>query len=170
MAYYFGIVTAVLGRLTHRGSAQSPVTPGRNGNQVDDSNDLDDEKFVANLEHLLRCLEQSLYDLLIQNTVALLALEALHWQQHLDDELFAENPGRRQYPSSTWPWTIRTALLVLWGVCWMFYNPFQRQSIPSQSSLQDDGFLDFLCDEAGSLSGLYLKVMCKRLPSSAKTS
>lgn len=76
VAYYFSIVTAVLGRLTHHrqhASVQSPLTLGA-GNEVDD---LGDEKFVANLEHLLLCLEQSLYDLLIQKTIELLDLERL---------------------------------------------------------------------------------------------
>ncbi|KAK7516436.1 uncharacterized protein IWZ02DRAFT_292483 [Phyllosticta citriasiana] len=29
--------------------------------------------------------------------------------------------GRERPMSTTWPWTIRPALAVLWGVCWMFY-------------------------------------------------
>lgn len=140
VAYYFSIITAVLGRLTHHRpdtSAQAPFTLGK-GNEVDDSDDLDDEKFGANLEHLLRCLEQSLYDLLVQKTVELLYLEALYWRQHLDDGLFAEKPSKRQQLSSTWPWAIPTALLVLWGVCWMFYDSFQRPSKPLRSVLRDD--------------------------------
>lgn len=97
VAHYLGIVTAVLGRLNHyrqNADAKSPFTL-RSENEVDEVDDLEDEKFVANLEHLLRCLEHLLYDLLIQKTVELLDLEALYWQQHLDDALFAEKPGRR---------------------------------------------------------------------------
>lgn len=35
----------------------------------------------------------------------------------------AEFKGRIRPPCTTMPWTIRTALAVLWGVCWMFYYP-----------------------------------------------
>lgn len=142
VAYYLGIVTAVLGRLNHyrqHADAESPFTLRRE-NEVDD---LEDEKFVANLEHLLRCIEHLLYHLLIQKTVELLDLEALYWQQHLDDALFAEKPGRRQQLSSTWPWTIRTALLVLWGVCWMFFDSFRSLSKTAQSILREDTFWEY---------------------------
>lgn len=39
-----------------------------------------------------------------------------------DDGWFSEFPGGRRLVSTTWPWTIRPALAVLWGVCWMFYG------------------------------------------------
>ena len=32
-------------------------------------------------------------------------------------------PGKRRSPTPSWPWNIKTSLIVLWGVCWMFY-PF----------------------------------------------
>jgi len=37
-------------------------------------------------------------------------------------------PNRRRPPCSTMPWMIRPSLVVLWGVCWMFYGS------PSQSA------------------------------------
>ena len=142
VAYYFGIVTAVLARLDSRRQQPSPQSPSTHGNgkEVEDSDDLNDEKFVANLEHLLRCLAHSLYGLLIQKTIELLDLEALYRQQHLDDGLFAEKPGRRQRVSSTWPWAMPTALLVLWGVCWMFFDSLQKLSKPWRTVLLDDQF------------------------------
>ena len=37
-------------------------------------------------------------------------------------------PVRSQGQSTTMPWVIKTALAVLWGVCWMFYEPFQCEN------------------------------------------
>lgn len=34
----------------------------------------------------------------------------------------SEFPNRRRPPCTTMPWTIWPALVVLWGVCWMFYE------------------------------------------------
>jgi hypothetical protein len=36
---------------------------------------------------------------------------------------FSEFPNSMRPPCTTMPWTIWPALLVLWGVCWMFYTP-----------------------------------------------
>ena len=36
--------------------------------------------------------------------------------------LISEPPGRRRPPSPSWPWSIKTSLIVLWGVCWMFFD------------------------------------------------
>ena len=30
--------------------------------------------------------------------------------------------GRYRALSTTWPWNVKTSLMVLWGVCWMFYG------------------------------------------------
>ena len=32
-------------------------------------------------------------------------------------------PGRLRPPCTTMPWTVWPSLMVLWGVCWMFYWP-----------------------------------------------
>ena len=42
-------------------------------------------------------------------------------QKHSIDDWFAEWPNGQRPLSTTWPWNIKPALLVLWGVCWMFY-------------------------------------------------
>ena len=44
-------------------------------------------------------------------------------------------PGKRRPPSPCWPWNIRTSLIVLWGVCWMFYTP---QPLNGNGLLLDD--------------------------------
>ncbi|KAF2258140.1 hypothetical protein CC78DRAFT_587500 [Lojkania enalia] len=35
---------------------------------------------------------------------------------------FSGFPSKYRPPCKTMPWTIRSSLVVLWGVCWMFYN------------------------------------------------
>jgi hypothetical protein len=49
------------------------------------------------------------------------------WQKHLESLLFSSNisgfPNKHRPPCTTMPWNIRPALVVLWGVCWMF-NPW----------------------------------------------
>jgi hypothetical protein len=37
--------------------------------------------------------------------------------------VFWEYPNRLRHACTTMPWTIWPALVVLWGVCWMFYEP-----------------------------------------------
>jgi hypothetical protein len=49
------------------------------------------------------------------------------WQNLLESFLFSGNvsefPNNHRPPCTTMPWNIRPALVVLWGVCWMF-NPW----------------------------------------------
>lgn len=35
---------------------------------------------------------------------------------------FSDFPGECRPLSTTWPWTIKSSLAILWGVCWMFYD------------------------------------------------
>ncbi len=44
------------------------------------------------------------------------------WQKALFLLLISEFPNRLRPPCTTMPWTIWPALVVLWGVCWMFYD------------------------------------------------
>ena len=48
------------------------------------------------------------------------------WQKLLDSLLFFCNfsgfPHKYRPPCRTMPWNIWPSLVVLWGVCWMFYN------------------------------------------------
>jgi hypothetical protein len=52
---------------------------------------------------------------------------AMLWQKLLESLLFSGNvsefPNKHRPPCTTMPWNIRPALVVLWGVCWMF-NPW----------------------------------------------
>jgi hypothetical protein len=90
--------------------------------------DLLEKRRIENLlRDLLRHVELIIAELrrrkeLIQRFLAML------WQKHLESFLFPRNtsafPNKPRPPCTTMPWNIRPALIVLWGVCWMFYNPW----------------------------------------------
>ena len=109
------------------------------------------EKLAANLEHMLLCLQQATLQAIIRHCLGPLEVEIhdwrLEWRWHwllekrfhdgwfygkrLKDEWFSEWPGGRRPLSTTWPWNIKPSLVVLWGVCWMFYNnAFNSQQEP----------------------------------------
>jgi hypothetical protein len=47
---------------------------------------------------------------------------------------FFEWPSGRHPLNSTWPWAdVKPSLLVLWGVCWMFYPGCGDSQFPGQS-------------------------------------
>ena len=103
------------------------------------------EKFFANLEHLLLCLQQAALQALLRNGLGLLEAEIHQWHQYwqqrkvLDDDWFTEWPSGRRPLSTTWPWNIKPSLVVLWGVCWMFYVAAPEynssgQAMPSRTS------------------------------------
>lgn len=83
---------------------------------------LDDTQ-AANLVHLLLRLQGQLIRLLVSQLVHLV-------QQHVNDcqrdqskhseDWFFEFPDARHPQTTTFPWTIKASLVVLWGVCWMF--------------------------------------------------
>ncbi|KAK7530660.1 uncharacterized protein J3D65DRAFT_639100 [Phyllosticta citribraziliensis] len=78
------------------------------------------ETALANLEHLVLVIQQRLVYAIRQADGS--ALERAHKRRAvLARSWFSEFPGGVRPTSTTWPWTIRPALAVLWGVCWMFY-------------------------------------------------
>lgn len=46
--------------------------------------------------------------------------------------------NRRRPPCTTMPWSIWPALVVLWGVCWMFYNSPPPADISGPITFSDD--------------------------------
>jgi hypothetical protein len=79
----------------------------------------------------------------------LINLLTLLWQRILESLIFFSNfsvfPNKHRPPCTTMPWNIRPALVVLWGVCWMFYD--RRSPIDSslQSSLEDEIIVPSSC-------------------------
>lgn len=80
-----------------------------------------DEAFIANYEHLLFQLQAQLISALERKVVEALLLGNHDKKQHKLLAWFTEFSDKPR-PLSTFPWTIKPSLAVLWGVCWMFYN------------------------------------------------
>ncbi|KAJ8107156.1 hypothetical protein OPT61_g9061 [Boeremia exigua] len=106
-----------------------------------------DETFIANYEHLLLRLETELANALARRVLD----ELLHPKGGHDKKQrkllgwfneFAEKPRPL---STSFPWTIKPSLAVLWGVCWMFYNGNHR--VPGSRVLQH---VDVAWDTPGS--------------------
>ena len=79
----------------------------------------------------------------------LINLLTLLWQRIVESLIFFSNfsvfPNKHRPPCTTMPWNIRPALVVLWGVCWMFYD--HRSPIDSSlhSSLEDEIIVPSSC-------------------------
>ncbi|KAK5124707.1 hypothetical protein LTR85_001420 [Meristemomyces frigidus] len=84
-----------------------------------------DETYLANVEHLLLCLQDQLIRQLASRCVELVQRHVLECQKdqhkHCADWFF-EFPDARHPLSTTWPWSIKPSLAVVWGVCWMFFD------------------------------------------------
>ncbi|KAK4546916.1 hypothetical protein LTR36_001648 [Oleoguttula mirabilis] len=91
-----------------------------------------DETYLANLEHLLLCLQDQIICQLVSRCIELVHRHVLECQkdQHKHSEdWFFEFPDARHPLNTTWPWSIRHSLAVIWGVCWMFYDFFNNPTI-----------------------------------------
>jgi hypothetical protein len=80
-----------------------------------------DELFFANYEHLLWHVRTQLIDALAHKVLESLLLGGHSKQQQRLLSWFTEFSDKPR-ALSTFPWTIKPSLAVLWGVCWMFYN------------------------------------------------
>ncbi|CAI6340882.1 unnamed protein product [Periconia digitata] len=107
-----------------------------------------DEIFIANYEHLLFQLQGQLIDALGRKVLEALLLGDHDKKQHRLLVWFTEFSDKPR-PLSTFPWTIKPSLAVLWGVCWMFYNP--------PNSRQSAQRRDFCVSRDAVLSNVQLK-------------
>ena len=107
---------------------------------------LDFAKYSANLEHLLLCLQQAALAALIHLSLKLIEAEALRWINfrrrlvQVIEGWFAEWPGGRHPLSTTWPWTIKSSLVILWGVCWKFHTGDNAQMWMPNGTAQSGQF------------------------------
>ena len=99
----------------------------------------DYEKYLANLEHLLLSLQQAAFEALLRHSLDLLQHDYQHWHRYLEQqqrrasaEYYSEWSSGRPPLNTTMPWNIKPSLVVLWGVCWMFY-------VPNDNSVSPDG-------------------------------
>lgn len=128
VAYLFDSATFLIGRLE-----ALLLEKAREWAEIDaDCKRLKEESYIANLLHLLRRLQHVLFQVLVHRSITHLDEFAQHWQTYwqqqkkLGEDWFTEWPSGQRPLSTTWPWNIRPSLVVLWGVCWMFYTPEQN--------------------------------------------
>ena len=135
----------LLASLAHISFQEEP--PGPNKYVVENvtqpkflSTNVEGEKFLANLEYLLLWFRQCALDAILSYFLVLVEKAVVHFFQHslmkkgaLYD-WFSEWPNGQRPLSTTWPWNIKPSLIVLWGVCWMFYNPQEHQASQAQGN------------------------------------
>ncbi|KAL1297182.1 hypothetical protein AAFC00_004755 [Neodothiora populina] len=109
-----------------------------------------DDVYLANLEHLLLCFQwQILHALFIDQGGPKIREYISKCQEHqlrCHKQWFSEFPDVRHPLSTTWPWSIRPSLAVLWGVCWMFETYYGNDYL---SQLPEDGGESFFADPDG---------------------
>lgn len=81
-----------------------------------------DEIFIANYEHLLLRLQAELTQALARKALEELLRGGHDKRQRKLLSWFSEFAEKPRPLSTSFPWTIKPSLAVLWGVCWMFYD------------------------------------------------
>lgn len=125
-AYLFDLSSLLIDRLEVFRS-QQPTESYHSSCGLSDLRMLLDATFIANLLHLLFRLQRRLFQVLINQTIQQIEDITRHWREYLQQQKklgnnwFKEWPDGRRPLNTTWPWNIRPSLVVLWGVCWMFY-------------------------------------------------
>lgn len=96
-----------------------------------------DEKFIANLQYLLNTICNSLSQTLARQLKATKNEEANQGDDVRNYRGMAAFPDSCRPISTTWPWTIKPSLAVLWGVCWMFYGDGDSTRVPQERIVND---------------------------------
>lgn len=121
-AYLFDLATFLISRLEAMFNAGSCAMQAWTSYNADCKR-LKDEKYIANMLHLLRRLQCFLFQILIHRSLKRLDEYARHGEENwdrtqaakkLDEDWFSEWPSGRRPLSTTWPWNIRPSLVVLW--------------------------------------------------------
>ena len=137
------VCTALLASLSHIPFQDEP--PGSIGDTIKTHthssfalSNLNCGRIIANLEFLLLWYRQLALDAIVSHFLALAEKAVTYFFQHalmkksaLHD-WFSEWPNGQRPLSTTWPWNIKPSLIVLWGVCWMFYA--HRQATQAQGN------------------------------------
>ena len=118
-------------------AARRQAATGYGQSAIDDADML---KYLANLEHVLRCIQHAALLRLLQSSLESLIPSQGNpfWERDArrlhGGDWFAEWVGGRPPLNSTMPWNIKPSLLVLWGVCWMFYKGSSRPRARQQQA------------------------------------
>lgn len=124
----FRLLSLHLGRLQDRSSAHAVrKSSGLAEDSWSDESICD--HFAANPQDIIWSLQENALDAIIRHYLNIMNVYVLHWHlrwehsKRIGEGWFAEWPNSHRPLSTTWPWNIKPSLLVLWGVCWMFYGP-----------------------------------------------
>ena len=95
---------------------------------------LEDEKFVANLLYILHRLQTFVFLTLIQKTqrdIDQTTTQKFDYSSdRFDDrDCRKEWPGGQRHVSTTWPWTIKPSLAVLWVLRLLKYKLYEADSV-----------------------------------------
>ena len=124
--------TGALTRRPHDWSGSHAVRKSRGLNEVSLSGELIWDKSGIDLHHLLLSLQTAALEAIIHRFLKIVEVHTLHshvrWQhaKRIGEGWYAEWSDCHRPLSTTWPWNIKPSLLVLWGVCWMFYGPSDK--------------------------------------------
>ncbi|KAL5114168.1 hypothetical protein ACEQ8H_007965 [Pleosporales sp. CAS-2024a] len=81
-----------------------------------------DDVFLANYHHLLLQLQAELVHVVTRKALEALLRAGHDKRQRKLLAWFAEFAEKPRPLSTSFPWTVKPSLAVLWGVCWMFYD------------------------------------------------
>ncbi|KAL8841501.1 MAG: hypothetical protein Q9170_000884 [Blastenia crenularia] len=104
----------------------------------------DRKRSIPIVNDFLKCLRKVVLEGLIYHDEELLDKFVRKWHHHClqerqpDRDWFSEWPSGRRPLNTTWPWNIRPSLVVLWGVCWMFYDNSTRADQALRQQLEDE--------------------------------
>lgn len=121
--------TGALTRWLHYWSGSHAVRKSSGLDQVSLSGELIWNKSDIDLHYLVWSLEKAALEAIIHRLLKIVEVHTPHshvrWQhaKRIGEGWYAEWPNCHRPLSTTWPWNIKPSLLVLWGVCWMFYGP-----------------------------------------------
>lgn len=179
----FDLTTLLLGRLQHLSGSDGRTQGSDHKNNRTGWVGSICHKTVANLEHLLRCLQRASLEALISDKLKIIEAEISGWHQYwqlsrtIFQGWFSEWPNGQRPLNTTWPWNVRPSLVVLWGVCWMFFDdhstrrtrkpppPQPRPSIYPQQPVANSSRKNHQLNLAGNLRVLLCMLMMSPLQS-----
>jgi hypothetical protein len=104
-----------------------------------------DANFIANYEHLLLRLQAELVQVLERKTLEELLGGGHDKRQRKLLSWFSEFAEKPRPLSSSFPWTIKPSLAVLWGVFWMFYDrDSTEQDVKADTRVRQERLLQHL--------------------------
>jgi hypothetical protein len=104
-----------------------------------------DEIFIANYEHLLLRLQAELIQALARKALTELLRGGHDKRQRKLLSCLSEFADTPMLLSTSFPWTIKPSLAVLWGVCWMFYDrDSSEQAAKSGNRVRQDRVLQHI--------------------------